>query len=479
MANSPQEIAKPLKIKEKLAYGFGDVAFGLAVSSVGFWLMIYLTDVAGLGAFLAGIAVMVGRAWDAVTDPVMGWVTDNTRSRWGKRRPYLLFGAIPYALAFFSLWVIPDFESQSSIFWYVTIALIVFNTALTVVFVPYTSLTAAITDDYDERTAITGYRMFCSQTAFLIGAAIPSFLVLYVTTDAGKAYLDSLGLNSLFGSWAGTERQGYFMMATIFAVIMTMAIWVTFAGCRERFVAENKSTNSNRNPFGYLLAVLSQLKESRPFRLSVGIMLFTSCAATLIAVMFPYFIQYSLMLKTHQTKIITLLFAVAIVMVPVWVLLTKKLGKAESYQLGMSLYAGLLCYLPFAKQGDPTTAYILAACAGVCHSAALMIPWAIIPDVVEYDELQNNERREGLFYGGTTFSYKLATALAVFISGIFLETIGYVPNVPQAAETVDGINILIGPVPACILLIGIIMSVRYPITSKMHKEILAKIAAKA
>jgi GPH family glycoside/pentoside/hexuronide:cation symporter len=470
---------KPLKTSEKVCYGLGDVAFGLAVSSVGFWLLIYLTDVAGLGAFLAGISIMIGRAWDAITDPVMGWITDHTKSRWGKRRPYLLFGAIPYALSFFSLWVIPGFESQMHTFLYITIALIVFNTALTVVFVPYTSLTAAITNDYNERTSLTGFRMFCSQSAFLLGAAIPSFLAIWVISTKGAEILTNLGIQEFFGSWAQTPRQGYFIMAAIFAVIMVGAIWTTFLGCHEKDSCEDETArNDSKSPFSYIITIFQQMITNQPFRLSVMIMLLTSCAATLIAVNLPYFIQYSLEMTEHRTRIISLLFIVAVATVPFWVKITKRYGKAESYRVAMVVYSIVLCCLPFVKMGGPVLAYIASIAAGFCHAAALMIPWAIIPDVVEYDELKVGMRREGLFYGGTTFSYKLATAFAVFLSGSLLAWIGYVPNEDQSRYVINGINMLVGPVPASILLLGSYLSLRYPLTSAKHKEILLELAKK-
>ncbi|MCB0345035.1 MAG: MFS transporter [Bdellovibrionales bacterium] len=467
-----------LSRREKIAYGLGDISNGLAVSSVGFWLLIYLTDVAGLSAFLAGVAIMIGRAWDAVTDPVMGWITDHTRSRWGKRLPYLLFGAIPYALAYFSLWVVPEFASQNAIFVYVTLSLIVFNTCLTVVFVPYTSLTAAITSDYDERTSLTGFRMFCSQSAFLIGAAVPSFLVLWVVSGGGADFFEKIGLQSFFGSWGGTARQGYFIMALLFAVIMVCSIWSTFFGCKENNTDDDRIESKSKTPLHYARAIVTELKQNPPFRYAVLILLLTNCAATFIAVNLPYYLQYSVSVRDHQTKLITILFLMAIIMVPVWVKIARKFGKAESYRIAMLIYALVLCTLPFIRPDTAEYLYVIAVFAGIMHSAALMIPWAIVPDVVEFDELQTGERREGLFYGGTTFSYKLATAIAVFASGTVLSIIGYVPNQPQSAEVVAGLNNLVGPLPAILLLCGAILSTKYPLTSAKHKEILAQLEAK-
>ncbi len=458
-----------LSFREKLCYGLGDVSNGLAVSSVSVWLLIYLTDVAGLGAFLAGVAVTIGRFWDAVTDPIMGWLTDQTKSRWGKRRPYLLFGAIPYALAYFALWIVPGFESERAIFIYVTIVLLIFNTCLTVVFVPYTSLTAAITTDYNERTSITGFRMVSSQTAFLIGAAIPAVLIDFTTNPETQTLLTEYGFAELFGSWFGGPRMGYTIMAAIFGFIMVASIWTTFLGTKERDFKPTKSDQS-QNPFSYASKIVDQLVGNRPFLISVLILLFANCAGTLAAVNLPFYLQYVLGLeKDAQSPIIALLFFMAIISVPFWVTLAKKYGKAEVFKLAMLLYIAVLFLIPFATASH---IYPLAIAIGFCHAAALTIPWAIIPDVVEYDELKSGKRREGLFYGGTTFTYKAATGLAFLISAGTLELIGYEPNVEQTATALTGIKILIGPTPAIFLIIAALLANKYPLTAEKHKRII-------
>jgi len=465
-----------LSVREKLCYGLGDVANGLALSSVTLWLLIYLTDIVGLGAFLAGVAVAIGRLWDAVTDPIMGWITDHTKSRWGKRRPYLLFGAIPYAIAYLALWMVPEFETERAIFLYVTIALILFNTCLTVVFVPYTSLTAAITTDYNERTSLTGYRMVSTQTAFLVGAALPAIIVEWVVSDSGKAFLDTVNFHVFFGDWAGTPREGYVVMALLFTVFIVASIWSPFLGTRERDLDEPIATGVT--PWGYASKILNELVGNRPYLMAVLILLFSNCAATLAAVNLPYFIQYAVDLKEYQTQIISTLFITAILCVPMWVAVAKRKGKAETYRMAMFLYMVVLCSVPFIGKGDLWACYAIALFGGICHSAALTLPWAIIPDVVEYDELKSGKRREGLFYGGTTFSYKMATGLAFLISAAALELINYVPNEPQTDSVILGIKMIMGPAPAVFLLLGALLAFKYPLTQERHKEILKELADK-
>ncbi|MCC6220410.1 MAG: MFS transporter [Deltaproteobacteria bacterium] len=466
----------PLTFREKLCYGLGDVSNGLASSSVGLWFLYYLTDVAGLASLYAGIAIMIGRAWDAVTDPLMGWIADHTNSRWGKRRPYLLFGCIPYAISFFALWVVPDFHNEVLVFAYITVALIIFNTCLTVVFVPYTSLTAAITDDYHERTSLTGFRMTSAQAAYLAGAAIPSSLVPWILSPNGEALLQATGIYALFGSWAGTPRSGYFLTALILSAIMVPSILATFFGTQERDTGRASMPQLNQTPLTYASSILDQLQGNKPFRSSVAIFILTNCAATLIAVNLPFYVEYVLDLEKYRTNIIMLLFVTAILSMPVWVMITKRFGKSETYSIAVLLFAAMLCLLPLIEARELSTAYLMAVVMGFFYAAAQMIPWAIMPDVVEYDELRTGHRREGLFYGGTTFSYKLATALAIFLSGLYLGMIGYVPNVAQSSHTIAGIKAIIGPIPAFIFLMGVFVARKHPLTAKKHAQIRQELA---
>ncbi|HMO17635.1 MAG TPA: glycoside-pentoside-hexuronide (GPH):cation symporter [Oligoflexia bacterium] len=463
--------AKALSFREKLSFGLGDISHGLSVSSITVWFLYYLTDVAGLSPFLAGLAVTIGRLWDAVTDPVMGWVTDNTTSRWGKRLPYLLFGAVPYAGAYFALWAVPAFESEIHMFIYVTLSLLLFNTCLTVVFVPYTSLTAALTVDYDERTSLTGFRMVSSQVAFLVGAVVPVSITTYLIANApeGSWRID------YFGSWAGTAREGYLVMGGIFSVIMILSIWTTFFGCSER-----KDIQTGKSEFGgplnYALLVFDQLKKNRPYLIAVSLLLLCNSAATMAASNLPYYLQYILGMESERQKILGILFLSAIISVSVWVFIAKKIGKVETLRIALVLYITLLLILPFLDIDSGRILPLLSVAIGICHAACLTIPWAIIPDVVEYDQLDSGKRREGLFYGGTTFSYKAATGVAFLIGSSVLQLSGYEAGVEQGKAADLAIRLLVGLVPAFFLFLAFFLTFKYSLNREKYDEIRQKLS---
>ena len=465
-------------LKEKICYALGDVGNALAVSSVSFWLLIYLTDVAGLAPAQAAIAMMLGRCWDAVCDPVVGWITDHTNSRWGKRRPFLFFFAIPYAVFYAALWMVPEFESSNARFIYVATALVLFNTCFAFVLVPYASLTASITNDYKERISLTGFRMIASQSSFLVGAALPSWFVAWAVSPSGRDYFTRHGLNETFGSWAGTEHQGFLLMGLGFGMIMIVSIWTVFAGIRERVTEKTGNHHAPGSPFSYTFLILRELRMSRPFRIAVGILCLSEFAGALVAVNIPYFIKYVVLLEGIQTKILCALFLCAIFAMPFWIRLARLRGKAETYRVVMIVYALILCTLSLVGVGNSFGVLAVAACGGLCHAAALMIPWSMIPDLVEYDEFHNGERREGLFYGGALFCYKLATAMAVMFSGFVLSIVGYAAEAAQSDLVVHSMRLMIGPAPAIVLLLAAWLASRHPLTAEKHRELVAALAQK-
>lgn len=464
-----------LPFSEKLAFGLGDISNSLAAASVSFWLLIYLTDTAHINPSLAGLSLMVGRIVDALCDPVVGWLSDRTTTRWGKRRPFLLFGSFFYGLTFFAVWVVPSFESELARFAYISAALIFFNTALAFVFIPYTSLTAAITNDYNDRTALTGYRMTFGQLAFLIGAVLPSQAVQWATGDRGAAFFESLELQPLFGTWARTTHQGFFVFGVIGAIIIIMSVLVTFFGTTERHFDQSEDEHGT-NPFAYVKTLVGLVRTNIPFRISLMIKLLSTCAITVVSVNLNFYLEYVLNLESHKNAIFTTLIVSGICAAPVWVQLSKRYGKAELYQVTAALYALILPSLLFLDEAHRTWITYIAIIAGALQSAALIIPWSIIPDVVEFDEYQNGKRREGLLYGGTSFAYKLATGIAVFLAGVALSVFGYAPGQVQTDTAKLGIRLVIGIVPAALFLMSIYYARRYPLTAERHREIVKKLA---
>ena len=161
----------------KFIYGSGDLGFSLTGTIIGAYFLFFLIDVVGVKPAIAGIAILIGRTWDYINDPIIGYISDRTRSKWGRRRPFLLFGALPFAIAFTLMWYRPPIEGQIGLVLYYATAYVLFDAAATFVYMPYFALTPELTDDYDERTSLTSYRMFFSIMGSLLAFTVPLMIV--------------------------------------------------------------------------------------------------------------------------------------------------------------------------------------------------------------------------------------------------------------------------------------------------------------
>ncbi|HEM46929.1 MAG TPA: symporter, partial [Alphaproteobacteria bacterium] len=209
-----------LPVKAKLLYGVGDVGNAIVNSAIQFFLLAFYTDAALIAAGLAGTALWVAKLWDAVNDPLFGWMSDRTTSRFGKRRVYMIFGALPLAISIALLWFVPQGLSEVGVFAWIVITFVLFDTAWTLTNVPYYALTAELTDDYDERASLTAYRMVLGVPAYVIGAALtPAFVGLFVL-----------------------KSTGYGLMGVLYGILAAAALLISAAGIRERKqISESKA----------------------------------------------------------------------------------------------------------------------------------------------------------------------------------------------------------------------------------------------
>ena len=178
-----------LSRRTKFMYGAGDTGFSLTSTIIGAYFLIFLVDVVGVAPAVAAAAIFVGRSWDYINDPIFGHISDRTRTRWGRRRPYLLFGPVPYALAFVMLWWRPPLESEIALAVYYAIAYVAYDAAATLVYMPYFALTPELTSDHDERTSLTTVRMFFSILGSLLAFTIPLLIVGGFNPDSAPRVL--------------------------------------------------------------------------------------------------------------------------------------------------------------------------------------------------------------------------------------------------------------------------------------------------
>jgi GPH family glycoside/pentoside/hexuronide:cation symporter len=321
--------------------------------------------------------------------------------------------------------------------------------------------------------------MSASLAASLIGGALPPLLVAWIISAEGQSFMHGLGAQEIFGTWAGTRRQGYLLFAGLFGVIMVAALITTFLGTRERYVATDREPGlREEGPLRYVMQLVALTGSSPAYRLSLLIKLFSTCAVTLIGVQLAYYIQFVLEMAADKPTIMGTLFCAAIISTPLWVRFTKRRGKITAYRWAAGGYIVVLSSLLILGTGPTEVIYAVAVLAGICHAGVLIIPWTIIPDVVEFDEFESGRRREGLLYGGTTFAYKFASGLALFIAGWVLSLVGYVPDSTQTPEAVTGILMSVVAGPVVLLALSLVFTRAFPITPERHAEVVAALSAR-
>ncbi|HEY1012397.1 MAG TPA: MFS transporter [Herpetosiphonaceae bacterium] len=450
---APPSPAAKVRLINKFAFGAGDFGPAVAASVIGYFLLIFFTDVAGLSPSLAGLVLLLTKAWDAVNDPIMGYLSDRVRTRWGRRRPWFLFGAIPFGLAFFLHWLVPPF-GETGKFWYYLGVSLLFDTAFTIVNTPYTALTAEMTSDFDERTSLNSFRF-----AFSIGGQLFALVVHQM----------------IVGSFGADVRGGYVAAGAILGLFASLPFFFAFWGTYERADAPQET----ELPFW---EGMKTTFANVPFRYASGVYLCSWLATSIVQTVLAFYIQYWLRLSDYLLPILFGLQISSFVWLFIWSRLSQRLGKKGVYYRGIAvLIAVLLALFALPASAPFWLVLALALCAGVGTAVSILIPWSILPDVIELDELETGQRREGAFYGFFVLLQKLGVALGLFLIGQLLELTGYVSaqagvaSVEQPASALAALRWIIGPIPAALLAMGIVLMWRYPITKERHAATLAEL----
>jgi GPH family glycoside/pentoside/hexuronide:cation symporter len=410
---------------------------------MGFWSLNYLTDTVGLGAALAGIAVMIGKFWDAVTDPVMGYLSDRTKSRWGRRRPYLLFGALPLILAMWFFFTAPGTDNSMLLTLWAVLALMFLNTCNTVIAIPYSSLTPELTKDYHERTSLNGYRFGCAVFGTIIGAAAVQPIV------------------NLFSS----PQRGFSMMGLILGSIIAITTLLTFFGTREK-------TSAQRDiPQEGFFKTYKAVFTNPPYLILLGTYALHLMGITFLQNILIYYTKYIYEDPMLTTKAMLFLLVVAMVFIPVSVGVSKRIGKKRTYQICfIILSSGCAVIFVLGHILGPAFFLGIMIYAGIGVGFSYVAPFAMVPDTIEYDAIKTGERKEGAYYGIWTFIAKTGQSLSMFLSGFILSLGGYSAEAIQSSQALFAIRIIIGPLPALIFIAAMVLIQWYPLDEQTYRN---------
>lgn len=455
---TPQDAPQPsrLRVITKLAFGAGDLGPAIVATINGFFLNAFLIEVAGIRPASAALIFLIIKIWDSINDPIIGTLTDRTNTRWGRRRPWLLFGSIPFALAYFLHWLVPDLGDTGKFFYYLLVALLL-DIGYTAVNVPYAALTPELTDDYDERTSLNAYRFSFS----ILGGTIAAFVhTVIIGSFEGPAVL-----------------RGYAISAAIWAAVIVLSNIITFAYTEERHFKERPEEQ-----LGFF-AGLRIVFRNRPFLYVTAIYLLSWLALQFVQNNLILYVNYwANGLDQFQWLLLALQITTFIFLI-IWNRVSQRIGKQQVYYLGTAAWIAASIGLFFVPRGNITWLYLIAPIAAIGVSVVYLIPWSLMPDVIDLDELETGRRREGIYYGFFVFLQKLGISAGLAISNLILDFTGYLkpayPGAPAVADqptaVLTALRLFVSFVPAVILLLSYIVVYYYPISRGRHAEIRAQL----
>ena len=411
-------------------------------------MLYFYTDVVGISPLLAGWIYALGIGWDAITDPYMGYIAERTRTKMGSYRPYILFGSIPLAFSFVLLFWVPPFEG-TFLFIFLIMVNLFHRTCFTIVSVPYSSLTARITDDSEERTKLT--------TARMLGASF------------GTLTISALGFPIINWFGSGEESLGFIYLGVCSGLAAIFILAITVKTVRER----------NFNLEITQLPKFSEVSKSIVNNYALLIVFASTLTLITTSIMFNknliYYTKYALDLHEYQGLILGVSSASAFLAIPVWAYSALKIGKRNSWLISMILlvFSFLFFYLYPIK--NLLELLIVLAVLGIGNGATGVLFWSMLPDTIEYGEWKTGVRTESSLYGFMTFAQKGGIAISALILGVLLTNIGFVPNTIQTEETLENLKTLMTFIPLSGVVLSFILVYFYPIDSKFHKKLIREI----
>lgn len=444
-----------VSLKTKITYGSIEFSNTLGMILFTSFGMYFLTDIAGISPGIAGSITAVATLVNAITGPIFGVVSDSCKSKYGRRRPFILAAAFPVGIIIWLLFT--DFGlSGGAKVAYFFIMVVLLYAVLCLLDVPYTSLGAEITKDYDERSALNFWRSLFSQIASIIGGAFP------------------ISIAAAIGTAVNNASKGWSLMALIFGVASIIMILIGWRGTRgqekhradnEKFRLKDSLSTFKNKPFIHVICLYS----SGIAAYSIGLMVNV------------YFMTSYVKLSANQVTIALVIFNIAaIAWLPLIPIVSRKYSKKVSWVLFFSIWAVsiLLIYL-FVRPGDAILIYVFSGIGGAGSMVAYTVGWAMLPDCIEVDEFKTGQRREGLYYGILTIVQKGSSALVIFLGGLLLEAVNYDEMAKVQSMATDlGVRNIYTWVTIFFILLSFVFVAIYPLTREKHAKLCAAIEQK-
>jgi oligogalacturonide transporter len=455
--------SEKLTLWQKIGYGLGDIYGGGSGVVISFYYLIFLTDVVRIAPALAGTVILISKIYDSITDPFEGIIADRTRTKLGRRRPYLLAGIPLVFLSFFALFYPYSMESETTRFISVMLSYLFFSTVVSIVMLNYNALHSEITLDYHERSSLSSIRIFFSTVASIAAALLPLEIV--------KLFPDI--------------HQGYIIMGLAFGAFFALPFIATVSAVKERPEFQRPP-----EPFNWKVAFIEPFKN-RTFVYTLAMYLFAFVAIDTVSTIVAYFVKYYLQRSGEVSFVNGALLIAQVVSLPFYVALSKRIGKSKSYILGLGIWAAAMLFSFLLSPNNATFwVYVFASVVGLGTGGVVVMIYAIFPDIPDVDELSSGERREGIYAALVTFIRKFSSALAIFAVSNVIGWAGYVAPIQ---ETIDGATKLIEQsqsdtfllvlrllfilLPIVLLIFALFFAARFPLTPELHQRLNTYLAA--
>ena len=430
--------------KTNLAYSLP--AFALAVIGIPVYVYIpkFYTDVVGIDIATAGFLLFGVRIFDSVTDPIVGLWSDRSRSRFGRRTPFMVVGSLLLAVALILLFNPPNVSRAMGTIWFgLWIYLLFFF--WTLVAVPYEALGPEITYDYDARTNLFAWRDGFLIAGTLMAAASPTLVRTVFETGTGP----------------DGERMQFFWISMLYGPLVIIFCWISAKVVRENINAVRHASKISWREYRTIF-------RNRPFLVLLSSYTISAIGSNLPATMILYYVEYVL-ISDLADLFLLIYFVTGILFLPLWVGLSHRFGKKQTWIGAMLVNTCAFTGVYFLGPGDELIYGVLVVLSGMGFGATLALPSAIQADVIDYDELKTGERREGQYIGLWSVSKKLAAAVGVGVGLVVLGAVGYVPKAAQSETVILTLRILYALVPSACNLIALVIALAYPIDGRIHR----------
>ncbi len=442
-------VEQKLALREKFAYGVGDAAANLVFQTQITFLLFFYTNVLGIASGVAGTILLISRAFDACNDPIIGALADRTRTRWGHYRPWILWTAVPMAIALVFCYTAPDLSPTAKIVW----AVATYNILMAVYAannIPYCALSGVMTADTRERTSLASWRFVCAMFATLV---VNMFTLKMV---------DSFGGSDV--------AAGYRATMAVWGIVAVALFVVTFAFTRERVIPSPRQDSSVRQD-------LVDLLNNKPWVELFGLALLIYVELALRGGGMLYYFKYYSRAPNIFSWIdnfglfngIGLAFVILGVSLSKW--LVEWLGKNTAFRLCLVLSAVFMGLMAAVPNDSIASLFLLQILLQLSFGPTIPILWSMMADVVDYSEWETGRRSTALAFASIVFGMKLGLGIGGWLNGEVLSWLGYSKDVPLTAMAERGIVMLISDVPAVALLVGAVVLRYYPLTDNLMDEI--------